>query len=186
MTTSDPPPDLRGARVLLRRPQAGDVEARLALGYDPEIVRAYGGSRADIRPMSQDDAERWVRHVREHPHAWVVDAGGLIGSIRLDRVDLRDRRASLALGIEDRARLGQGLGTEAIRLVMRHAFETLGLHRLSVRVVAYNARAIRAYETCGFVVEGREREAALVDGSRHDDVMMGILASEFAAREARP
>jgi len=46
--------------------------------------------------------------------------------------------------------------------------------------VDYNVRAIRAYEKCGFAVEGREREAALVDGSCHDDVIMGILDREFA------
>jgi RimJ/RimL family protein N-acetyltransferase len=46
-------------------------------------------------------------------------------------------------------------------------------------VLAYNKRAIRAYEKCGFVIEGREREAAFVDGAWHDDVMMGLLDHEF-------
>lgn len=36
-----------------------------------------------------------------------------------------------------------------------------------------------SYLACGFVVEGREREAALVGAERHDDIMMGILAREF-------
>jgi RimJ/RimL family protein N-acetyltransferase len=47
-------------------------------------------------------------------------------------------------------------------------------------VVDYNLRAIRAYQKCGFVVEGREREAAFVDGIWHDDVMMAILDREYA------
>jgi len=42
-----------------------------------------------------------------------------------------------------------------------------------------NTRAIRAYQKYGFVVEGREREAAFVDGIWHDDVMMGILDREY-------
>ena len=46
-------------------------------------------------------------------------------------------------------------------------------------VVAYNTRALRAYAKCGFVIEGREREAAFVDGQWHDDVLMGILEPEF-------
>jgi RimJ/RimL family protein N-acetyltransferase len=105
----------------------------------------------------------------------------VIGEIRLDRLDLRDRRASLAVGIEDPRRLGMGLGTEAIGLVLEYAFKVLKLHRISVRVVAYNLRAIRAYEKCGFVLEGSEREAALVDGQWHDDVMMAILDREYGA-----
>jgi RimJ/RimL family protein N-acetyltransferase len=55
----------------------------------------------------------------------------------------------------------------------------LKLHRISVRVVAYNARALGAYRKCGFTTEGREREAAFVDGAWHDDVMMGILDREY-------
>jgi len=64
---------------------------------------------------------------------------------------------------------------------LEYAFNVLKLHRVSVRVVDYNQRAIRAYQRCGFVVEGREREAASVDGDWHDDVMMAILDREFEA-----
>lgn len=73
-----------------------------------------------------------------------------------------------------------GLGRETVRLILAHAFGALGLHRVSLRVVAYNTRAIRCYLACGFVEEGREREAALVGGERHDDIMMGILSREVA------
>jgi RimJ/RimL family protein N-acetyltransferase len=73
------------------------------------------------------------------------------------------------------------LGSEAIALALGYAFNVLELHRVSVRVVDYNFRAIRAYQKCGFVIEGREREAALVDGDWHDDVMMAILDREYLA-----
>ena len=173
-------PVLRGARVVLRPPVDDDVAARLRLGNDPDIIRLYGGSRNDVRPMTEAAARRWVQDLRDHDYAWAIERGTLIGAVRLDRVDLRDRRASLAIGIDNKARLGLGLGSEAIALVLSYAFEVLKLHRVSVRVVAYNTRALRAYEKCGFVVEGREREAACVDGTWHDDVMLGILDREYA------
>ena len=173
-------PILTGRSVLLRPPRPGDTAARLVLGVHPEIVRMYGGSSSDVRPMTTEIAERWVQDLMKHDYAWIIEASSLIGHVRLDRVDLRDRRASLALGIEDFALLGKGLGAEAIRLVQQYAFGELDLHRLSVRVVEYNHRAIRAYEKCGFVIEGREREAALVDGQWCDDVMMGILDREYS------
>jgi RimJ/RimL family protein N-acetyltransferase len=125
-------------------------------------------------------ARRWVQRISDHKHAWVIEAQTLIGEVRLDRLDARDCRAALAIGIEHPQRLGRGLGTETIRLILNYAFGKLALHRLSVRVIAYNARAIRAYEKCGFIVEGREREAALVDGAWHDDLMMGLLDWEYA------
>jgi RimJ/RimL family protein N-acetyltransferase len=107
-----------------------------------------------------DAAKRWVQRLLDHDHAWIIEAGSLIGGLRLDRVDLRDRRANLAIGIEDVSQLGKGLGSEAITLALGFAFDVLKLHRVSVRVVDYNLRAIRAYRKCGFVIEGREREAA--------------------------
>jgi RimJ/RimL family protein N-acetyltransferase len=166
--------------VTLRRPRPEDFEARVRLGTDAGIFRMYGGSLNDLRPMTEEAARRWVQRLLDLDYAWVIEVGTLIGQIRLDGVDLTDRRASLAIGIEDSARLGIGLGTEAIALVSEHSFNVLKLHRLSVRVLDYNARAIRAYEKCGFVVEGREREAAFVDGIWHDDVMMGLLDREYA------
>jgi RimJ/RimL family protein N-acetyltransferase len=155
-------------------------ESRLRLGTDAEIFRMYGGSRNNMRPMTEEAARRWVQRLLDLDYAWIIEVGTLVGQIRLDHVDLTDRRASLAIGIENRARLGVGLGTEAIALVLEYAFNVLKLHRLSVRVLDYNARAIRAYEKCGFVVEGREREAAFVDGIWHDDMMMGLLDREYA------
>jgi len=181
---SDELPPLAGRRVRLRRPAAEDAEARRRLGNDAEIVRMYGGSASGDGTMNVDMARRWVRFLQDHDHAWVIETDRLIGSIRLHGLDMHDRRASLAIGIDDRASLGQGLGPEAIELVLHYAFETLGLHRVSLRVVAYNTRAIRAYEKCGFVVEGREREAACVDGAWHDDIVMGMLASEFRSRRS--
>jgi RimJ/RimL family protein N-acetyltransferase len=174
-------PVLRGHRVTLRRAHDNDVEALLRLGRDAEIHRMYGASRGDLRPLTKDAAQRWVQQLLDHDFAWVIESDGVIGHIRLDRLDPRDRRASLAVSIEDRAKLGIGLGTEAMRLVINYAFSVLKLHRLSVRVIKYNTRAIRAYEKCGFVIEGTEREAAFVDGTWHDDVIMGLLDRDYAA-----
>ena len=173
-------PLLTGTFVKLRPPRPDDTALRLRLGSDAEIIRMYGGSHVDVRPMTVEGAARWVQRLMDQDYAWIIEAAGeLIGHIRLDRVDLRDRRASLALGIDDPTQLGQGFGTQTIRLVQEFAFNSLKLHRLSVRVVSCNHRAIRAYEKCGFVVEGREREGAFVDGEWFDDVMMGILDREY-------
>ncbi|MEO0381029.1 MAG: GNAT family protein, partial [Pseudomonadota bacterium] len=66
-----------------------------------------------------------------------------------------------------------------MRLLAAHAFETMGLHRLGCRVLDFNDRAIAAYEKVGFVVEGREREAALIGGTWHDDLILGLLAQDL-------
>lgn len=171
---------LTGPKTTLRPASGDDVEARLSLGNPVEIFALFGVSRSDVEPATKDSAERWVRSLINHPHAWVIEVQGrLVGEVRLDSVNSGDRRATMAIGILDPSLLGQGLGSEAIALLLAHAFTELGLHRIGIRVLDDNSRAIRAYEKCGFVIEGREREAAFVNGSWHDDVMMGLLDHEF-------
>ncbi len=115
---------------------------------------------------------------------WVIEyEGRCIGTARLTLTE-SDRRARFAIGIFDFSKLGIGLGTEATRLVLGHAFNTLGLHRVDLRVLDYNKRAIACYEKCGFVREGVEREGARVEGKWETDVMMSILDREYFGQVA--
>ena len=50
-----------------------------------------------------------------------------------------------------------------------------------LRVIANNERGIRAYRACGFIEEGRQREHVYSDGAYHDQVVMGILRTEWEA-----
>ena len=109
--------------------------------------------------------------------------GRYIGGIRLHAISWADRRARVAVGLFDRRFWSHGYGTEALRLLARYGFEVLGLHRIDLRVLDDNPRAIRAYEKCGFLREGVERESALVDGRWHSDVLMGLLEDEYRAQE---
>jgi RimJ/RimL family protein N-acetyltransferase len=170
---------LAGLNVTLRLPRTGDAEERFALGNAPEIMRMFGADPAAIPALTIEAARKELQGLVDHQHAWVVEhEGKYLGGIRLDGLDRRDKRARLAVGLYDTRKLGRGLGREAITLVLAHAFGPLGLHRVSLRVVAYNERAIRCYRACGFREEGREREAAYVAGQWYDDVMMGVLASD--------
>jgi hypothetical protein len=99
-------PLLTGTFVKLRPPRPDDTAMRLRLGSDAEIIRMYGGSHADVRSMTVEGAARWVQRLMDQDYAWIIEAAGeLIGHIRLDRVDLTDRRASLAVGIDDPTQL---------------------------------------------------------------------------------
>jgi RimJ/RimL family protein N-acetyltransferase len=178
----DPDVVLTGNCISLRPPQASDIDDRQRVGRNAEYVRMCGGDSRRIQPMTRRDAEAWYEQVREAPCAWMIDRGGrCIGHARLDHVNLLDRRARYAVGIFDPEAWSHGYGTETTRLVLRYAFETLGLHRVDLRVLEFNTRAIACYERCGFRREGVERESALVGDVWLDDVIMGILAHEYRA-----
>ncbi len=161
-----------------------DVQGRRACGRDPEIMRMFGGSPTFTAPvpMTTEEAVAWYDQVTDgpDPHHWAIELDGrFVGTARLHSVDETDRRARYALGILDRGVWGRGVGRQVTRMVLDFGFEQLGLHRIDLRVLAFNERALRCYRSCGFTEEGRERESAFVDGAWHDDVIMGILAHEL-------
>jgi len=131
--------------------------------------------------MSMDEATAWYEAVSSdaNPLHWAVEFEGyFIGTARLHQLNATDRRARYAVGLLDAGRLGMGLGAEVTQAILEYGFGELGLHRVDLRVLAYNTRAIRCYLRCGFVEEGREREAAYVSGAWHDDLIMGVLEHE--------
>jgi len=184
-------PTLELERVLLRPFCAADVEGRQRLGRDPEIQRAFGANPSfdEWQPMDDTAAQAWYdsQLALEGPFVWALDFGErLIGSCRLHSIERVDERARYAIGILDRDLLGQGLGAEITDGVLAYAFNTVGFHRIDLRVLSSNLRAIACYEKCGFIIEGRERESAKIGDRREDDLIMGVLSSERTrAAEAR-
>ncbi|MGL5113882.1 MAG: GNAT family N-acetyltransferase [Beijerinckiaceae bacterium] len=180
MRLPNPLPELATPRLLLRQPQPRDITNRLAYGRDPEIYRMLGADVSTLPPYTFQNAEAWTDSVARHPAAWIIALDGrAIGEILLDNAVDTDMRVGLSIGILDPSALGQGYGPEAIRAVAAFAFEQLNLHRISMRVLAFNERAIRSYEKIGFVREGLERQSARVGDRYEDDVIMGLLVGEL-------
>jgi hypothetical protein len=63
-----------------------------------------------------------------------------------------------------------------------HSGKSTRVHRIDLRVLDFNQRAILSYAKVGFTEEGVERETCLVNGSWHGDLIMRILESEYRAR----
>ncbi|HLQ18433.1 MAG TPA: GNAT family protein [Tabrizicola sp.] len=172
--------------VRLRSPLPADAKARAELGVSAGIVRMYG-ALAESRPrLPLRLATRWLKGLQRHPCAWVIEAdGALAGEARLDNINRDDLRARLAIGLFNDRHLGLGIGRRAVRLVLDHAFNQLALHRVDLRVLASNHRAIRCYQACGFVQEGVERQSARVGDDWEDDWIMAILSHEYRALDQR-
>lgn len=176
-------PTLTDGTVVLRRPIMADVAARMAAGNHPEIQRMYGVQSDTVSDITQEQATAWVSYHMKQDHSWFIDVKGVLsGQIFLHTLNQDDQRASLAMGLLRMSDLGKGYGSRALHLLLGHAFDTLNLHRISLRVLAYNARAIAVYKKVGFIIEGRERQSARVGTSWHDDVMMGLLAPDWQAQ----
>lgn len=111
------------------------------------------------------------------------DDGRHLGSVYLRDIDRTHGKAELGIFLGETA-CGHSINTEAVRLLVRYAFEELHLHRVYLRVFADNARAIAAYQKAGFAVEGRLRDSVGMDGTYRDLLLMSVLASEVGENRA--
>ena len=176
---NDPLPVLTGARLTLRAPEPEDVARRAVHAPSDAILAGFGTCAADAPPMTQKVAAEWIGQM-EQARSWLMlDGDALIGAVRLHTLYSRDLTALIAIGLVDPAALSRGYGREAMELVLDFAFEELGLHRVGLRALASNARALKLYRALGFAMEGRAREAALTPDGRVDDVHMGLLARDW-------
>jgi aminoglycoside 6'-N-acetyltransferase len=106
--------------------------------------------------------------------------GRIAGMIQFwEEPEPKYRHASIDLFV-DPALHGHGIGTEAVRHVVRRLIDERGHHRITIDPAADNAAAIRAYEKVGFrrvgVMRAYERDA---DGAGwHDGLLMELLAGE--------
>ena len=103
----------------------------------------------------------------------------LIGLIGLYTIFWPQREAFMGIQIGERDYWGRGYGTDALRVLLRNAFEELNLQRVSLSFLEGNERAKRSYENCGFRYEGRQRHAWAYDGRRWDELFMGLLRDEW-------
>ena len=142
----------------------------------------YGRSIKQKQPISEEAALNWYRQMCRDPLRWFIEVDGqLAGNTGFHTFIKDDRKARFVIGLFHPDLLNRGTGTSATRLLLQHAFEQMGLHRVDLRVLAFNERAIASYLKCGFTQEGVERESAWIDGEWFDDLMMSILEDEYRA-----
>jgi len=178
------PDALTGERVVLRRHAPENLRAFERWYGDPEVVRL---TRYQDGPMRHDEIERFfaARALGADSLSMAIhvrDTDRLIGTCALSQLDSDNGSALYHITIGEKDAWGRGYGTEATALMMGHAFGGLGLHRIALSVFAFNERAIRAYQSVGFVIEGRAREAIWRDGRWWDEISMSLLDSDLAAR----
>ena len=110
-----------------------------------------------------------------------LEEDALIGFIGLFDFFHQHGDTLVAIALGERKYWGKGYGTDAMRVMLRYAFNELNLRRVGLIVFDYNPRAMRSYEKAGFIHEGRIRGAILREGCRWDCSDMGILREEWLA-----
>lgn len=167
------------ARVGIRRPVAGDCDAFVAM------VRA---SRELHRPWADppDSAERFTEYLqsRQGPDndgflICALEEDSIFGVVNVNCI-IRRALQSAFLGYYANAGFaGRGFMAEGLRLVMRHAFTEMGLHRLEANIQPGNLASIALVKKCGFHKEGFSPRYLQVAGEWRDHERWALLADEI-------
>ena len=171
--------ELSTEKIYLRHITEEDTEMVLRW-RNSENVKKYFIYREDITPAEH---QNWLdQKVKTGKVAqfiiYVKENNKPIGSVYMQSIDHLHKNAEYGIFIGESSALGCGYGTDAAKLAVKYAFEELKLHKLYLRVISDNDRAVRSYEHAGFVVEGVMKDEIFVDGKFHDVTRMAIIRED--------
>jgi aminoglycoside 6'-N-acetyltransferase len=156
--------------IVLRPLAAGDEAELVRIHTTPEVMRWW-----DV----PDDGFPWTDDPDETRLTIEVD-GAVAGMIQFyEELEPKYRHANIDLFV-DPALHGRGVGTEALRRVVRHLVDERGHHRITIDPAVENTAAIHAYEKVGFKAVGvmRRYERDVGGDGWHDGLPMELLAGE--------
>lgn len=173
---------LSGPNVRLTALRDMDYDIIAAWFNDVRFLRYY--DPAPALPKRQQEIKEYfdgfINSSERYVFAIRMDSSDkLIGIVGFDDIIWSNGVATLFIGIGEEQYTDQGLGSEALRLMLDFGFNELNFYRIQLVVIAYNEAAIHLYEKTGFIKEGTCRDFIFRDGERHDLYLYGLLKKEW-------
>lgn len=168
---------IAGEHVILRAFERDDAERCYRWMNDPNIVRTLK-SRYPIAFQNEMEWLDRAMHGNANERHFAVerkDDRTHIGNASIHEIDWVSRTAAFGLFVGEPSAWNRGFGSDAIRTLVRFAFEEMNLRKLRINVFEYNDRAKHVLETQGFVQEGRLRREFYREGSYHDLLILSIF-----------
>jgi len=162
MNQTSEPLHFHTTRLHLRPLLADDLDDLLSLDNDPEVMRFLnGGAPVSRQTMAAELLPDMLSEADAHPGLgfWAVETrqdGGFAGWVSLRAGVPPGAPASLGFRLH-RAVWGSGLATEGARVLIDHAFITLGLRELQATTYVDNVASQRVLKKLGFIETRRFR-----------------------------
>ena len=173
---------IRGKHVGIRPLQSDDAWILFKWFNDPKVIDNLGireprpsiSLEEEMEIVQDKIGKRSVRPFLVHD----LDLDVPAGMAELTHIDVKNASAHIFLVIGEPELFTDVFYLESLNMVLNVAFQSMNLHRIEVRVPAYNERLIGLYLSCGFVMEGRLRHDHFRHGSYVDSVIMARIRNE--------
>lgn len=187
-------PNLRGRRVLLRPLVPSDFAAwREVRVRNDSWLTKWEPSRPPGSPdvihdrhafAARCNARERERHLGSGFGFGVFVDGVFAGEMNLSSVQRGPFQNCYVGYWIDEALAGNGYTPEALVVVMRFAFEDLGLHRVQVAIIPRNSASRRVVEKLGIREEGTAVRYLEINGAWEDHVRYAVTSEEWEQRRS--
>lgn len=144
----------RGSKTTIRWFQREDVDKRQAWPRHADPLLSHN----DPRPMSSRERDFWFleRSASANYRMFAIDdySGNLVGWLTLRNLDPQAKTSVLGIAL-DPTKMDRGYGTDALWAFLDYYFDVMGYREMLLDVAAFNRRAMRSYEKCGFRYAGQ-------------------------------
>jgi RimJ/RimL family protein N-acetyltransferase len=150
-----------------------DPEHHMLTNDSPMLIESLAARRARLEKSQAEPDVSTARFTAE-----TIADGTVIGTCGLSRLAAFNQFGHLGISLLPAART-QGYGREMVRLLCHYGFRFRNLHRIELETLATNAAMRKLAESCGFVLEGIQREQAYDGDGFADIVLYGLLRHEW-------
>ena len=174
--------EIYGEKITLRQMQEDNIEEYYMAGFafEDKQVNKMTGNKVKF---TKEDIENYVKRIVCDDTRYdflILDKNkNIMGESVINQIDKEINSANFRIVIFKSENLEKGMGSEAIKLTVKFAFETLNLNRLELEVFDFNKRAYKAYKNAGFIEEGILRESEFIDNEYCDTIVMSILKRDY-------
>jgi diamine N-acetyltransferase len=174
---------LENSIVKLRAPELPDIDLLYTWENNMDIWKVSN----TLTPFSRFVLKKYIETA--HLDIWetkqlrlIIDAKNQsslmfvsVGLIDLFDFDPFHLRAGIGILIANSEYRQKGYATEALKLTIRYAFETLQLHQLYCNISSDNTISLQLFQNVGFGVVGTKKEWLKTKNGWQDEIMLQII-----------
>ena len=173
---------LNSKRLILRSIESKDINQTYLNWLNDPNVNQFLETR--FFPQSIESIQSYWHNHRDDKHSpWLAitlrDNKKHIGNIKIGPIQWVHRSADISIFIGEQDCWGKGYATEAIALIRDWSFNELDLQKLNSGIYSGNIGSRRAFEKCGFKLEGTLQDEVYCNGGRLDVWRMGLTRNDW-------